>query len=311
MVFAAAFFLIYPTPSAGQPSRPGVSFPPWLVQWKADPEHPVFRAGAPDEWDSRIRERGWITWYAGHYHLFYTGYNEQRSPRRMLGSALSADGVNWVRQRDNPIHQSSWVEDVTILPLKRSFVMFAEGENDIAHRLVSTDLRRWQERGPLTIRTEVGVPIPEGPRGTPFVFREGQTWYLFYERSDNGVWLAASADGESWRNVRDRPVLTPGPEPYDRGGLAVNQVIKYQGAYYALYHGTAVRPGHPWNTCIAASRDLLQWEKYKGNPIISGNRSSGIIIESAEGRHLYTMHPEVWRFSSATSDTHSPTIREQ
>ena len=35
-------------------------------------------------------------------------------------------------------------------------------------------------------------PIAPGARGTPFVLIEGDRWFLLYERSDLGVWLASS-----------------------------------------------------------------------------------------------------------------------
>ena len=40
---------------------------------------------------------------------------------------------------------------------------------------------------------------------------EGDTWYLFYERGDRGVWLAKSTDRETWTNVQDAPVIARGP----------------------------------------------------------------------------------------------------
>ncbi len=70
--------------------------------------------------------------------------------------------------------------------------MFAEGKNDIAHQLSSADGRHWDELGPLDVRLRNGSPIPAGPYGTPTIWFENGTWYLFYERRDQGVWLATS-----------------------------------------------------------------------------------------------------------------------
>ena len=42
-----------------------------------------------------------------------------------------------------------------------------------------------------------------------------------------------------WTNVRDEPVMNPGPEGYDKYRVAMNQVVKYQGTYFGYYHGTA------------------------------------------------------------------------
>lgn len=273
-------------------------FPDGLVRWAPDPAGPVFTGGGEQAWDRKIRERGWIVVEGGTFHLFYTGYNDDRSPDRLLGHATSPDGVHWTRDPANPIHREGWVEDMCVVKQAGTYHMFAEGRDDIAHRLTSTDLVHWTECGPLDIRRTDGRPIAEGARGTPTVLIEGTTWYLLYERSDLGVWLAKSTDGQHWTNVQDDPVLPMGPEAYDRHAVAVNQVIKRGPDYYVFYHANRHRPWRDWTSCVARSRDLIHWEKYAGNPIVGDNCSSPILVEGPGGTHLYTMHPEVRRFSN-------------
>ena len=60
----------------------------------------------------------------------------------------------------------------------------AEGLHDIAHMLTSKDRVTWEEQGSLDIRLTSGKPLSPGPYGTPTVWVEGPTWYLFYERRD-------------------------------------------------------------------------------------------------------------------------------
>ncbi len=300
----AGHSIVWSQDTAPAPSRTVHSIAGWpeeLVSWEAGPPRSLFQ-GAEDKnaWDREIRERGWVLVDDGVFHLFYTGYNEDRSPLRMLGHATSNDGITWARDARNPIHDESWVEDMCILKRGNTYVMFAEGESDIAHRLTSTDLIHWTERGPLDIRQANGEPIAPGPRGTPFVMVEDDRWYLFYERGDRGVWLATSENSQVWTNVREDPVLPMGPEPYDRHAVAVNQVVRHDdGFYYAVYHANAHNPWKDWTTCVARSNDLIHWEKYPGNPIVADNQSSGVFVEGADGaRYLYTMHPEVRRFSN-------------
>jgi hypothetical protein len=275
-----------------------VPFPDTLVRWVPDPPGPVFTGGGERAWDRRIRERGWIVVEDGTLHLFYTGYNDDLSPDRLLGHATSPDGIRWTRDPANPIYRDEWVEDMCIVRQGGMYHMFAEGREDIAHRMTSPDLVHWTEHGPLDIRRTDGRPIAPGPRGTPTVLVEGGTWYLLYERSDLGVWLATSADGQRWTNVRDDPVLPMGPDAYDRHAVALNQVVKRGPYYYAFYHANSSRPWRDWTSCLARSRDLIHWEKYAGNPILGDNLSSPILVEGPGGTHLYTMHPEVRRFSN-------------
>jgi hypothetical protein len=273
-----------------------VPFPRDLVEWVADPAGPVFAGAGGASWDAKIRERGWIVRVGATFHLFYTGYNDERSPGRFLGHATSADGVRWERDPANPLTRNGWVEDVCVVRVPDGFWMIAEGERDIAHRLTSPDLLRWTERGPLDIRMKDGTPIAPGPRGTPAVLRKDDRWWLLYERRDEGVWLASSADGDVWTNVRDEPVLARGPEAYDQGAVAVNQVIERDGWYYAYYHANRTRPWKDWSTCVARSKDLIHWEKYAGNPILRENKSSAVLVAGPDGESwLYTMHPAVVR----------------
>jgi beta-1,2-mannobiose phosphorylase / 1,2-beta-oligomannan phosphorylase len=276
----------------------GDDFPRPLVAWSPAAEEPVFRGAGGDAWDKKIRERGWILVEDGIYHLWYTGYNDDRSPNKLLGHATSPDGVHWTRDPANPLVTDSWVEDMCVVRHEGTYFMFAEGKDDIAHMLTSPDGVHWTERGRLDIRTADGKPLSPGPYGTPTVWVEGGTWHLFYERGDQGVWLATSKDRKTWVNVQDEPVLSCGPEPYDRFAVAMNQVVKRDGVYYAFYHANAHKPWKDWTTCVARSKDLIRWEKYAGNPIVDHNCSSGILVDGPRGARFYTMHPEVRLFEN-------------
>ena len=176
------------------------------------------------------------------------------------------------------------------------YYMFAEGKDDQAQLLTSRDGVRWQREGQLEIRYTNGQPLTAGPYGTPTAWLEDKTWYLFYERSDQGVWLAKSTDLKVWTNVQDEPVLAIGPDPYDRLMIALNQIVRYDDRYYAYYHGsgTAEKP-RLWTTNVAVSTDLVHWKKFAGNPLLPEreNKSSGIVVHDGKQFRLYTMHPEV------------------
>ena len=283
-----------------------VDFPPDLVQWQASPANPVFTGtGLERGWDRLIRERGYILVEDGVYHLWYTGYNDARSPNRSLGYALSTDGIAWIRYPSNPIVDSSWVEDVCVVKEGKTYFMIAEGEQDIAHLLTSTDRVHWTEHGPLDIRLKAGEPIPPGPRGTPSLFVKDGVWNLFYERGDSGVWLATTKDPlhGPWINVQDDPVLAMGPHAYDQFAVAFDQVFERDGVYYAYYHANAHKPWQKdWTTNIARSTDLIHWEKYAGNPLIRNNSSSSVLVNppGRKSPRLYTMHPEVRIFENPT-----------
>ena len=274
----------------------GDEFPPELVRFEPYDRNPVFTGAGNGAWDARIRERGWIMREGDIWRMWYTGYDKSDNPQMMLGYATSRDGISWTRYAGNPIYREHWVEDMMIVRQGDTYYMFAEGQEDRAQLLSSADGLKWRREGPLDIRYVDGRPLSDGPYGTPTAWFEDGTWHLFYERKDEGIWLARSRDLKVWTNVQDEPVLSPGPEPYDRLMIALNQVIRHEGRYYAYFHGsgTAEKP-RLWTTNVAVSTDLVHWKKYAGNPLLPEreNKSSGIVVHDGQQFRLYTMHPEV------------------
>lgn len=269
-------------------------FPDELVRFVPLQKCPLFAGTGTGTWDHEIRERGYILRHGGAWHLWYTGYSGERAATKMLGYATSPDGLTWKRHPDNPVFNTSWTEDVHVVRHGDEFYMVAEGRGDIPHMLTSPDGINWTDHGRLDVRNRDGSPLSPGPYGTPTLWVEGDVWYLFYERGDRGVWLAKSTDRKTWTNIQDAPVIARGPDEYDRHAVALNQVIRYRGRYYGVYHANADpdRKG-PWTTCLAVSDDLLRWKKYSGNPIIRTNDSSGQLVHDGRQYRLYTMHPNV------------------
>jgi sucrose-6-phosphate hydrolase SacC (GH32 family) len=297
LTLAAGLLLLVATRPGGAEQRQGApKQSTWtLVSWVPLDGNPVFAGTGRDTWDRKIRERGYILVEGdGTYHLWYTGYASDKPTTMSLGHATSNDGIHWVRDPANPVFQESWVEDVCVVKQDGTYFLFAEGKDDIAHLLTSRDKVHWTDHGSLDIRKVDGTPISPGPYGTPTAWFEDGTSYLYYERGDRGVWLATSKDRKVWTNVKEDPVIALGPEAYDRTAVALNQIVKRDGWYYAFYHANSERPWKDWTTCVARSRDRVLWEKYPGNPIIRNNCSSAILVRTPEGKErLYTMHPDV------------------
>lgn len=280
----------------GSLARAADEFPPQLVRFQPYDKNPVFRGAGGDAWDAKIRERGWILRDGDAWRMWYTGYTASEKPQMMLGYATSPDGLSWTRHPGNPIYGEHWVEDMMLVKQGDKYHMFAEGLDDQAQLLTSHDGLKWHREGRLDVRYVKGEPIKPGPYGTPTAWFEDGVWNLFYERSDLGVWLARSSDLKVWTNVQDEPVLTLGPGSYDKLMIAMNQIIKHEGRYYAYYHGSGT-PEKPrlWTTNIAVSTDLVHWKKFGGNPLLPEreNKSSGIVVHDGKQFRLYTMHPEV------------------
>lgn len=274
----------------------GDEFPSELVHWEPYSKNPVFTAAGPDHWDVKIRERGWIMKEGNQWSLWYTGYDGTKEGPKHLGYATSEDGLTWTRFVQHPIYDQRWVEDMCVIKQGDIYYMFAEGLNDHAQLLTSADKIHWTARGTLDIRYTTGKPLSAGPFGTPTAWYEDGTWYLFYERSDKGIWLAKSKGLAVWTNVQDEPVIGLGPDRYDSKMIAINQVIKYKDRYFAVLHGSGSEDKPSlWTTNLAVSTDLIHWKKYAKNPLLpeSENKSSGLLIHDGEQFRLYTMHDKV------------------
>lgn len=277
------------------------AFPSQMVSFKPLANNPVFTGTDTLTWDRNIRERGFILYEAGKYKMWYTGYAGGDNDPKSLGYAESKDGIHWQRHPENPIYIERWTEDVFVVHIDSLYYMFAEGKNDIAHLLTSADGLKWTDEGDLILLNTKGDTIP-GPYGTPSVIIENGTWYLFYERNDEAVWIATTTDMKTWKNLQDAPVLEKGPGTYDAGAVAANQIVRYGDQYYMFYHGSSdpdwSKPGATsvWTTSVAASNDLIHWTKYPGNPIVEGDHSSGILVFHEGIYTLFTMHDIVWMY---------------
>ncbi|MEP7110445.1 MAG: glycosylase [Ferruginibacter sp.] len=284
-------------PNSGTGNINKEEFPDAMVEFVAYEKNPVFMGTGTDTWDRQIRERGYIIFENGIYKMWYTGYNGDDTVTKYLGYASSPDGITWNRYARNPVFSEKWTEDMCVVKNEGKYYMFAEGRNDIAHSLVSGDGINWQEEGDLKIQTLDGKFIPS-PYGTPAVWIENGKWYLFYERNDDAIWLAESKDHKTWINVRDEPVIKTGPEKYDSGAIAANQVVKYNGRYYIYYHASAapMMSSTGWSSNVAMSTDLIHWVKYPKNPIVEGDHSSPILVTDGKIYRLYTMHSKVFLY---------------
>lgn len=290
-----------PKQKVDKASPQGDPFPKEMTRFIPYKNNPVFKGSGLETWDRSIRERGFILNDNGTFKMWYTGYNGPDSVIKYLGYATSSDGITWNRYDRNPVFTQKWTEDMFVFMEDKKYIMYAEGRNDVAHTLISDDGINWVEQGDIKILTTKGDTIP-GPYGTPAVWKENNLWYLFYERNDEAIWLAVSNNQKTWVNFQDEPVLKKGPDNYDSGAVAANQVLKFKGRYYMFYHGTSdaswAEPGAAslWTSNVAMSEDLYHWSKYPGNPIVEGDHSSPILVPVGDKYRLYTMHPDVWLF---------------
>jgi hypothetical protein len=269
-------------------------FPSELVEFTAEPANPIFVSAGPGRWDSNMRERGWVLREGDTWSLWYTGYDAESPVEKCrLGYATAKDGKSWQRHSEAPLETALWIEDQQVFNEGDLYYMVAESEDEQSQLLTSWDKLHWTRVRRLDIRYTDGTPIAPLPFGTPTIFKEAGLYHLFYEKQDEGIWLATSTDLRVFTNVQDEPVLTLGPGDSDATQVALNQVLKYQGRYYAYYNGQG--RSTDWSTNIATSTDLIHWQKWSRNPLFppADFVNSAILVDDGERFRLYAMHTTV------------------
>ncbi len=140
------------------------------------------------------------------------------------------------------------------------------------------------------------------------VLKENNFYKMYYRGTDvhdgyAAIGLAISSDGINWEKYPN-PILTPeGPEI----AIGPEDIIKINNKYYLYYN---MLNNGKLAVGLAFSNDGINWERYKGNPIIfptlpwegNGTYFSSIIYENGNFKMVYTNSNEnIEAFGKAVS----------
>lgn len=137
---------------------------------------------------------------------------------------------------------------------------------DVAYA-TSPDGIRWTKHG---IILKHSGRWESANNGTPSLFKEGNTWYLFYHGFDGRDVRVFGASGPELTRLRrmngGRPLVDTSAAGWDAGTVGKRSVIKQGGYYWMVYEGSTDQPFDRarWSSGLARSRDLLTWDKWKG-----------------------------------------------
>lgn len=189
-------------------------------------------AGAFDE---KAVDCPFVFWHDGAFHLTYVGFDGRGY---QTGMARSHDLVNWTREG----------------------IMLARDPNDpvTRHNIASASILRENElysRGRLIQVNGHYVCA----------------WHAYpnagYEEGPAVIGLAFSKDLKHWK--RGAPILTAqdGGE-WERGGLYKPYLTRIGETYYLFYNAKTAEKRWHEQTGVATSRDLVNWTRHAGNPIL-------------------------------------------
>ena len=185
-----------------------------LVDWQN--VGPALHPGGPGEPDSDGCWTGSVVFGEGIFHAFYTGYSIRATFPQTICHAVSADGVSWTKDPNNPcllpktdLYESlDWRDPYAfyndedkcywmILSARRNSGPIARRGCVVLYR--SRNMVTWEHYGPIYDPKHTNCPE------CPELYRIGDTWYLSYSRfSEFGGTIYRMSDNPfgGWRTPR-------------------------------------------------------------------------------------------------------------
>jgi predicted GH43/DUF377 family glycosyl hydrolase len=147
------------------------------------------------------------------------------------------------------------------------------------------------------------------------VLKDG-TLYMFYltYNEDGGydVRLATSEDGVHFERYGREPIL-PRPEEgaWDWFSIVTTRIFLEDGIYNMIYAGDAERVDEPRGFGLATSTDLVQWEKFEGNPIFLPGNEGEWDSEAIWCPWVMKRDDEYWMWYCGSRTTYSEGLTPQ
>jgi hypothetical protein len=204
------------------------------TDWRRESEL-VLDHGAYGEWDSKTVATGnVIKLNDGNYIMTYVGKNMHNYYG--MGIATSHDGINWEKYAENPV----LTEDDFYGPLDNTLISIS-----IPYMIKLSD-------GRFVMGLEGIDPIIQQP-------------YQY------AIYLAESEDGFEWSPMNEGySVLLPVNETWEDTHTANPKLVEISPGKYLMGYNAA---NSQWQLFLAFaySTDLINWERYEMNPILSGS----------------------------------------
>lgn len=192
------------------------------------------------------------------------------------------DGATWYMVYEGAGFSTQWPGDVALA--------------------TSPDGVSWVKQPTVPILLHRAKTFERANIGTPSLWKEGSTWYLFYHGfngADVQTAVATGPDLQTVTRVPGNPIIPTSASGWDSGTVGKRSIIKENGIYYMIFEGSTDLPFDQasWSSGLARSSDLISWEKYSGNPVLpSTGQGFGFdgpeFIRTPDDRlHVYYRNP--------------------
>lgn len=237
-------------------------------------------------WEGRVVYHPQIIKKDKQYYLFYTGTTSIQKIcfRHDIGVVISNDLKNWTRYNNNPIlspgASDEWdgglVAHSYIIKKDNLYYMFYDGSPEKQWQeeiglAISDNLIHWEkyENNPVLKTSDFWWDKDHVSRCC--VFSEGGRYYMFFA-GHNGrcerIGLAISDDLFHWKKQGSEPVLNLGKQgDWDEFHISDPKIIKVDNTFLMFYTGYDSKK-KKGRIGLALSNDLINWHKFKKNPIL-------------------------------------------
>lgn len=135
---------------------------------------------------------------------------------------------------------------------------------------------------------------------SPRVFKFKDKFYLLYGGSDaesSNTGIAVSSELLSWERISECPVLTHGAKgEWDENHALIVDIVELENGYVAFYEGED--RSNRYRIGLAYSRDLLNWKKFSGNPVLKTGAKGSFDERMACSPHVVRKDNKYYLFYS-------------
>lgn len=232
------------------------------------------------------------------FYMFYTGKSLRRGISHHILLAKSSDLKNWEKCRDpeiiktgnNGMWDSDFLAHAFVFQDKGKFIMLYDGSprNNWLEEIglaESKDLINWKKykKNPVF---RVGTNRWEKRHVSRCcIYKEKGSYYLYYAGHDGQCERIGLAKGKSIFKLKrflNKPVLDLGNiNEWDGKSISDPRVFKYRNKYIMFYTGMDEKGFE--RIGAALSEDLINWKKYKNNPILDVSRDGWDKVSACRG----------------------------
>lgn len=237
---------------------------------------PVLENGDPGSWESNGVGFPSVLLLNEVYHMWYGGIRDDAVE---IGHATSTDGINWIKDSQNPVlkkgEAGSWDAGRVYLPT-------VVHDGSIFHMwYIGANYGGIENSGYAT--SEDGINWTKEQSKPPFdvhaVIYDGELFHMWsHYNNDLEVMYATSENGSDWTISLDSPVMV-GAEPgnWDYPRMQVSSAIVIDDTIHMCYSGGDF---YTWSIGYATSPDGINWVKDTQNPVLERG-------EVGEWDHMY------------------------